>query len=407
MDPDNNKKNNCKEIAFIVCTNNKYYWEECQFYINQLLVPEGMKVSLAAIENAGSMTSGYNEGMRKSNAKYKVYLHQDVFIINPHFIYDMITCFQENPSVGMIGVAGTKRLPVNADVWKSLDTGGCCSIGTFSGAGYIAVWPGEESEGGSVDYVDGMLMATVYDVEWDERIDGFHFYDVSQCVRFREQGFQLYIPQQKECWVFHDFGPLNLETYQINRERFCSLYPQFGYRKEEEQDNTNIYSMCAQVANVLKPWFAQRRFFDILQTLQDVGNAIFFNQELLIIFFVLEIYMLERSSGVNSFVEAYSEHFGYESVERKFHTLKWQLIRVEAGYKSIEDMAEIIINQTYSIIAVIVMAIHNVPDQGERFLEQLGRHLQQVGHMDGKEWQDQIDKIKEYEKEHVPSADNL
>ena len=117
--------------------------------------------------------------------------------------------------------------------------------------------------------------------------------------------------------------------------------------------------------------------------------------------------MLERSKGVNSFVEEYSEQFVYESVERKFHTLKWKLIRAEAGYISVEDIGEMIVNHSYSTIAVIVMAIHNVSDSGKKFLEQLGRYLQQIGHMDEKEWQDQIDQIKEYEKKYVPSAENI
>ena len=36
------------------------------------------------------MTSGYNNAMKKTDAKYKVYLHQDVFILNHNFLMDIL-----------------------------------------------------------------------------------------------------------------------------------------------------------------------------------------------------------------------------------------------------------------------------------------------------------------------------
>ena len=62
-----------------MCTNNQRYMEEAIYYITHLRVPEGYQISFLAIEDAKSMTAGYNEGMQASNAKYKVYLHQDTF----------------------------------------------------------------------------------------------------------------------------------------------------------------------------------------------------------------------------------------------------------------------------------------------------------------------------------------
>ena len=41
--------------------------------------------------------------IRRSDAKYKVYLHQDVLIVNPNIILDLLDIFKES-SVGMVGV---------------------------------------------------------------------------------------------------------------------------------------------------------------------------------------------------------------------------------------------------------------------------------------------------------------
>ena len=79
-----------KRICFILCGNQEEYIQECIRYIQNLIVPPEYEVELQVIRGAVSMTSGYNQGMKASSAKYKVYLHQDVFIVNKNFIGDMI-----------------------------------------------------------------------------------------------------------------------------------------------------------------------------------------------------------------------------------------------------------------------------------------------------------------------------
>ena len=77
---------NEKKICFISAVNNEIEYEECLFYINNINIPEGYEIETIAIRNSKSLTSAYNEAMKQSDAKYKVYLHQDVFIINKNFI---------------------------------------------------------------------------------------------------------------------------------------------------------------------------------------------------------------------------------------------------------------------------------------------------------------------------------
>ena len=58
-------------------------------HILKLAVPPGYTIQFMPIRNAKSMTSGYNQAISHP-AKYKVYLHQDVFIINGAFLYGLI-----------------------------------------------------------------------------------------------------------------------------------------------------------------------------------------------------------------------------------------------------------------------------------------------------------------------------
>ena len=69
-----------EKMCFIICATNKTYLDECIYYIKKLNCPEKIEVEIVCINDAKSMCAGYNQGMNRSNAKYKVYLHQDVFI---------------------------------------------------------------------------------------------------------------------------------------------------------------------------------------------------------------------------------------------------------------------------------------------------------------------------------------
>ena len=81
---------NDKKIAFIIAVNNEQYFEECCFYIHRLSVPAGYDIDIIAIREADSMCAAYNAGMNNSDAKYKVYMHQDVMIRNVQFIENII-----------------------------------------------------------------------------------------------------------------------------------------------------------------------------------------------------------------------------------------------------------------------------------------------------------------------------
>ena len=84
-------------IAFIICVNNELYFEECRYYIEHLEVSAGYDIDVIGIWEADSMCAAYNLGMRSSDAKYKVYMHQDVFIRDSRFLEKTLRIFKEHP----------------------------------------------------------------------------------------------------------------------------------------------------------------------------------------------------------------------------------------------------------------------------------------------------------------------
>ncbi len=207
---------NKKKIDFIICTNDSRQFAEACLYINHLEVPQGYEVSILEIREAASIFAGYNEGMNASDAKYKVYMHQDVRIIDRRFLHIMLDKFQ-NPAIGMMGVIGSTFL--RAQPWK-WDAGALVET-TVTDTHYV----GLSETDLEVKQIDGLLMATQYDLRWREDwFKGWDIYDRSQCCEFLKAGYRIIVPKQEQPLCLHDCGVLDLSNYEQAHEMFLMHY---------------------------------------------------------------------------------------------------------------------------------------------------------------------------------------
>lgn len=217
---------NEKKICFIVCVNNEWCWNECLLYLNRLIIPEGYDVDIITITEAASMTAGYNEGMKASDAKYKIYMHQDVFITDRYFLQEILDIFHLDSNIGMIGMVGAYHMPASGVMWESeraFCLYGSNNIDIEAGKQYVR--PTEELIV-DVEVVDGLLMITQYDVDWREDIfTEWDFYDASQSMEFHRKGYRVVVPQLNKPMCIHDDGYiLKLGNYDENRKKFLNEY---------------------------------------------------------------------------------------------------------------------------------------------------------------------------------------
>lgn len=212
---------NEREICFILCSNDPLYAEECIYYIAHLNVPDGYQINVLTIKNACSMAAGYNEGMMASDAKYKVYLHQDVFITNKNFIQDFLDVFNCDETIGMIGMVGAPELPVNGIMWEGAR---CGALYTWRIHETEEVWMSDDAFT-QVEVVDGFLMITQYDIPWREDVfDKWDFYDCSQSKEFARCGYKVVVPRMGKPWCIHDSGFVSLLNYDEERVKFLKEY---------------------------------------------------------------------------------------------------------------------------------------------------------------------------------------
>lgn len=191
---------NPEKIAFILCVNNEEDFHEAVLYLQQLYIPAGMEAEIIPVRGAVSMCAGYEQGRQSSNAKYKVYLHQDVQIIRKNLIDELLILFQEK-SIGLIGLAGCEKLPDSGIWWNGEGLHNIVAHALFPERLNIF---GGMVPCCQVQAADGVLLATQYDVPWRQDLfKGWHFYDISICQEYRRLGYQVVLPRQETPWIIH------------------------------------------------------------------------------------------------------------------------------------------------------------------------------------------------------------
>ena len=215
-------------FAFITCVNNEELYEECVLYIKSLKIPENYEVQIIGARGVKSMCEGYNRGMGQTDAKYKIYLHQDTLVVNKNIMEDLIKIFADK-SIGLVGVIGCKSLPKSGVWWDGLRTYGrllhACEPESVVDSHCKEPINGESFV--EVESCDGLFLASQYDIPWREDIfTGFHLYDTSYCLEHKRAGYRVVIPnQEKMFWCIHcpKEKPLE-ESYKKYQRVFLNEY---------------------------------------------------------------------------------------------------------------------------------------------------------------------------------------
>ena len=212
-----------KKICFITSVNDIECYNKSLSSWQELEVPRGYSVDSLAVFEAESMTKAYQSAMEASDAKYKIYLHQDVWITQRNFLMVMLKAFQNDASLGIAGVVGSKSLPPTGVWWHGEKIGAVCDNHDGTMKEYLYERSARQCK--EAVALDGLILMTQYDIPWrTDLFQRWHFYDLSQCMEFRKRGFTAGVIPQPWPGVLHWCGLNPMDGYKEEREKFIAEY---------------------------------------------------------------------------------------------------------------------------------------------------------------------------------------
>ena len=211
-------------ISVVYCTR-----ESNPKYKNEVIKSSGLGKHIEVIEivnNGEALTKAYNRGLSQAKNNVVVFMHDDLEFNNHGWVNNILTHFKENPEFGILGLAGTTDIPATGQWWE--DRSKMVGIVNHKHEGkkweskYCKSWGNELVE---VTTVDGLFFAVHKNRikhDFDENIDGFHFYEMDFVFANRLSGVKVGVIFNVR--VTHLSIGLTNEQWNNNRVQFAEKY---------------------------------------------------------------------------------------------------------------------------------------------------------------------------------------
>jgi hypothetical protein len=185
-------------------------------------------IEIIPFENKGthSLSEAYNIILEKSSNNIVVLCHDDIYFDKKGWGNKIFKHFKKNSDYGILGVAGSTKLPSSAKWWE--DPTRMRGIVNHEHEGKKWESKYSPSLGNNIDpvvLVDGLFMVlnkTKIKKSFGEEIEGFHFYDVDFCVKNFVEDVNIGVIY--DIRITHkSIGQTN-EQWEDNREKFTQRH---------------------------------------------------------------------------------------------------------------------------------------------------------------------------------------
>jgi glycosyltransferase involved in cell wall biosynthesis len=135
------------------------------------------------VNNGESLTSAYNRGLNQAKYDIIVFCHDDLTMESKQWGNKLAKLFDKNPEYGIIGVAGSKYMPISGQWWENRSKMYGKVKHTHEGKSWLSEYSGDLGQNlEEVVVVDGVWFAVHKNrikKNFNENVQGFHFYDVT------------------------------------------------------------------------------------------------------------------------------------------------------------------------------------------------------------------------------------
>jgi hypothetical protein len=181
------------------------------------------------INNGESLTKAYNRGLKQAKNNIVVFCHDDLTIETKQWGNKLTKLFDKNPKFGIIGVAGSKNMPESGQWWENRSKMYGRVQHTHEGKTWLSSYSedlGQELE--EVVVCDGVWFAvdkTRLKKEFNEQVEGFHFYDVTFAFENYLQGVKVGVTTAIR--INHQSIGMTNEAWEKNRADFSEAFQAF------------------------------------------------------------------------------------------------------------------------------------------------------------------------------------
>ena len=179
-------------------------------------------------ENPGthSLTEAYNIILKQSKNDIVIFCHDDIYFEKNNWGNKILKHFKRNPQYGILGVAGSTKLPKSGMWWE--DKTRMRGIVNHEHEGRKWESKYSKSLGNKIDdvvLVDGLFFAidkNKIKKDFDESVKGFHLYDVDFCFRNYIEGVEVGVIYDVR--LTHKSIGMTNEQWEKNRHEFSEKY---------------------------------------------------------------------------------------------------------------------------------------------------------------------------------------
>lgn len=240
-----------KEVAFFVRKSDEALYRACLESLQALHLPVGYEAELFTLTAEKPYAAQANKALTLSDAKYKIYINDDVRLVRSQSIEELLTVF-EDVSIGMVGVLGSQSLPRDGNVLGSDYKRGVVYVPTGRDLSEMRFGEVSEEETADVRFLLPSFYATQMDLPWDEEYETQYYALLAQCRSFEEIGSRIVTSLAKEAWCAYQSRDISFDAEEADHAKFFARYHPYLNLAETEGAQAVLYA-CGE-GTTLPSW---------------------------------------------------------------------------------------------------------------------------------------------------------
>ena len=208
-----------KKLAFFVRKSDEVRYSACLESLQALHLPAGYEAELFTLAAESPYAAQANRALTLSDAKYKIYINDDVRLVRSQLIEELLTVFKD-ASIGMVGVLGSQSLPRDGNVLESDYKRGVVYVPKGRELSEMRFGEVSEEETADVRFVLPSFFATQVDLPWDEEYETQYYALLAQCRSFEEIRSRIVTSLAKEAWCAYQSRDISFDAEEADHAKF-------------------------------------------------------------------------------------------------------------------------------------------------------------------------------------------